>query len=112
MKKALLLAALLLPTACATTRVVPAPLQPAPPAAPAELSAAADGPGPALSLFKDLEKDAVHIGAAPFHWEGSDWAKFGLGVAAVGGAMLLDQDLKNAVDRNSTGSVRGIANAV
>ena len=112
MKKALLLAALLLPTACATTRVVPAPLQPAPPAAPAELSAPADGAGPPLSLFKDLEKDAVHIGTAPFHWEGSDWAKFGLGVAAVGGAVLLDQDLKNVMDRNSTGSARSIANAV
>ena len=104
-------AILLLSTACATTRTVPS-VQPAPPAAPAEVSAPAERPGPSLSLFPELKRDAVHIATAPFHWEGSDWAKFGLGVAAVGGAVLLDQDLRHAVDRNSSGSLRGIANTV
>ncbi len=112
MKKVLLLTALLLTTACATTRAVPASLQPARPVAPAELSAPADRPAPALSLFPDLKGDAVHIATAPFHWERSDWAKFGLGLAAIGGAVLLDQELRNVVDRNSGGSVLRVAKAV
>lgn len=112
MNKALILAALLLTTACATTRAVPASFQPAPPVAPAKLPAPAEKTGPRFSLFHELKRDAVHIAKAPFHWEGSDWAKLGLGVAAVGGTMLLDQDLRHAVDRNPSSSLLGVARAV
>jgi acid phosphatase family membrane protein YuiD len=104
-----LLAALLLTTACATTRSVPASVRPLPASAPAEVSAPADLGSPTFSLFPQLTRDAAHIATAPLRWEGSDWAKFGLGVAAVGGALLLDKDLRHAVDRNSSGTVRRIA---
>jgi hypothetical protein len=98
------IALLLLTTACATTR----PVQPAaePTAPPPSASV------PSSSLIPQIERDAVHIATAPIHWEGTDWAKFGLGVAAVGGAVLLDRDLQKAVDRNSTGGLGRIANAV
>lgn len=105
-------AVLLLSTACATTRTVPASVQPAPPAAPAEVPAPAERPGPTFSLFPQLKKDASHIATAPLRWEGSDWAKFGLGVAAVGGAILLDRDLRQAVDRNSSSGLLRVADAV
>ncbi len=69
-------------------------------------------PGPTFSLFPQLKKDAAHIATAPLRWEGADWVKFGLGVAAVGGAVLLDEDLREIVDHNNTGAVRQAANAV
>jgi hypothetical protein len=108
------LAALLLTTACATTRTLTprASARPAPSSPPAEVSASAGEPGPTFSLFPQLKRDAAHIAAAPLRWEGSDWAKFGLGVAAVGGAVLLDEDLRHAVDRNSSGTLAGVAKAV
>ena len=116
MKKGLLsfLAALLLTTACATTRTTttPASMRPAPSSPRADVSAPAGEPGPTFSLFPQLKRDAAHIATAPLHWEGSDWAKFGLGVAAVGGAVLLDEDLRHAVDRNSSGTLAGVAKAV
>jgi membrane-associated phospholipid phosphatase len=52
------------------------------------------------------------MGTAPLSWQGADWARFGLGVAAVGGAILLDEDLREIVDRNNTGAVRKTANAL
>lgn len=107
-----LLAALILTTACATTRSVPASVRPVPQSAPAEVSAPADLGSPTFSLFRELRRDAAHIATAPLRWQGSDWAKFGLGVAAVGGALLLDKDLRQAADRNSGGTVSRIANGV
>jgi hypothetical protein len=100
-------ALLVLTTACATTRPVP----PTPSAGPAAASPPAAS-GPSSSLIPQIGRDAVHIATAPIHWEGTDWAKFGLGVAAVGGAVLLDRDLQKAVDRNSSGGLSSIANAV
>lgn len=107
-----LLAALLLTTACATTRSIPASVRPMPVSAPVEVSAPTELVSPTFSLFPQLKRDAAHIATAPLRWEGSDWAKFGLGVAAVGGALLLDKDLRHAVDRNSGGTVRRIAEGV
>jgi hypothetical protein len=98
------IALLLLTTACATTRPVQPSVEPTAPPPAASV--------PSTSLIPQLERDAVHIATAPIHWEGTDWAKFGLGVAAVGGAVLLDRDLQKAVDRNSSGSLGGIAKAV
>ena len=111
------LALLLLSTACATNHAVQEsgdlPVLPvSAPAAALAASPAAETVGSTYSLFPELKRDAVHIATAPLHWEGADWAKFGLGVAAAGGAILLDRGLKRAVDRNTSGSLGSLANAV
>jgi membrane-associated phospholipid phosphatase len=109
-----LLAALLLTTGCATTRSVPAPLLPlpVPPSGPAGVSAPAELVSPNFSLFPQLKRSAAHLATAPLRWEGSDWTKFGLGVAAVGGALLLDKDLRQAVENNTGGALRRVAEGV
>jgi membrane-associated phospholipid phosphatase len=112
MKKALLVLLLLLSSGCATNRNIPISLRPESASWPAEASAPSPRPDPTFSLFPQLKRDAAHLATAPLRWERSDWAKFGLGVAAVGGAVLLDEDLREIVDRNNTGAVRRAANAV
>ena len=113
MRKALLAGLVLLSSGCTTTRTIPASVGPEPP--PATVAPAAAIPTTSdstFSLFPQLKRDAVHVATAPLRWEGADWAKFGLGVAAIGGAILLDEDLREIVDRNNTGAVRKTANAV
>jgi hypothetical protein len=75
-------------------------------------SSSAPAVGTTFSLFPQLKHDAVQMATAPLHWEGGDWAKFGLGVAAVGGAILLDRDLRRIVERNSTSGLVRVADAV
>ena len=112
MRRALLTALLLLASGCATTRTIPASVRPESPPTPVPTAAVSAEPGPTFSLFPQLKRDVVHIGTAPLRWEGTDWVKFGLGVAAVGGAIVLDEDLREIVDHNNTGAVHKAANAV
>jgi len=107
-----LLAVLFFTAACATTRTATAPDPPVPPEPPRESPAANLAAGGTFSLFPELKSNAVNIATAPLRWEGSDWAKFGLGVAAVGGVVLLDKDFRRVVDRNSSGPLNDVARAV
>ena len=59
-----------------------------------------------------LARDARQIAAAPLGWNRSDWTKFGIGIAAIGGALLLDEELRQSVQRNSNGTTRSVADAV
>jgi len=118
------LAVVLLASACATAPAVrtaaPAALDPAPAAAsqsPAteSLTFPADPvpvPEPLPGLATLLKNDAAEIATAPLRWGRSDWMKLGIGVLAVGGVALLDEDLRNSVDRGSTGTSRRLARAV
>jgi hypothetical protein len=113
MKRALLALLLLLASGCATTRTIPSSVWPeSSPVSVAPADPVPAAPEKTFPLFPQLKRDAVHVATAPLRWEGADWAKFGLGVAAVGGAILLDEDLREIVDRNNTGAVRQAANAV
>ena len=108
---------LLLSTGCATRNALQISDRPIPAPSVTVASAPVDTPpapavGTTFSLFPQVKQDAVQIATAPLHWEGTDWAKFGLGVAAVGGAILLDRDLRQAVERNSTSGLVRVADAV
>jgi membrane-associated phospholipid phosphatase len=127
------LAVLLLTGACATVPAVrtaaPAVLDLAPPTAsefqatkgppfePSEpdVAGATGEPGitghlPGFATL--LINDTKAIATAPFHWGRSDWMKLGIGVLVVGGAALLDEELRHSVERGSTGNTRGIARTV
>src|SRR6476659_876045 len=112
---------LLLATGCATRNALevsarpvalPASTPVASPISTPETSPPAEGAAPTFSLFPQIPSDAARIATAPLHWEGGDWAKFGLGVAAVGGAILLDRDLRQIVERNSSSGLLRVANDV
>jgi len=132
------LAALLLATSCSTTQAVRTP---APPEISASPQAPSEGTGkcdPSLSLplsaipepepsstvaqpdsarrppgiLTLLKKDAKHFATAPLHWGRSDWTKLGIGMLAVGGIILLDDELLQSVERNSNGTTRRIADTV
>ncbi len=120
------LAAVLLTTACATVPTVRTPaevvLDPArPPAAtesPATDSLAFPTPEPgAISgdlpgFAKLLKNDVREIATAPLRWGRSDWMKLGIGALAVGGAALLDKELRGSVEAGSNDTTRSIARAV
>jgi membrane-associated phospholipid phosphatase len=59
-----------------------------------------------------LAHDASQIATAPLGWNRSDWTKFGIGIAAVGGALLIDEELRRSIERNSNGTTRSVADAV
>src|SRR6476469_8897326 len=112
---------LLLATGCATRNALevsarpvalPASTPVASPISTPETSPPAERAAPTFSLFPQIPSDAARIATAPLHWEGGDWAKFGLGVAAVGGAILLDRDLRQIVERNSSTGLLRVANDV
>ena len=108
---------LLLSTACATRNTLEVSDRAGAVPSATVASGPANSPPPAavgnaFSLFPRLKTDAVQIAAAPLHWEGGDWAKFGLGVAAVGGAILLDRDLRQAVEHNSSSGLLRVADSV
>jgi hypothetical protein len=99
--------ALLLTTACATA---PARhVEPMPVAAPApEMT---EGVGSSFSLFPQLARDAGQLATARLRWDRSDWTKLGVGALAVAGALLLDEDLREIVHRNTNDTTRGLAKA-
>lgn len=102
------LAALCLTTACATTRIVSIPPEPAP--APVT-SAAESAPSSSFHLFPQLKEDAGRLVRAPLDWTKSDWTKAGLAALAVGGALWLDEDLREIVVGNSNGTKSAVAKA-
>jgi membrane-associated phospholipid phosphatase len=106
-----IVAPLVLTAACATTRTVFPPPGGVPPSSPLEASEAAGSDSPSFSLFPELAKDAHHLATAPLRWGGSDWTRLGIGIAAVGGALLLDEDLREIVHRNTNDTTRGLAKA-
>ena len=59
-----------------------------------------------------LARDAQQIATAPLGWNRSDWTKFGIGIAAIGGALLIDDELRHSLRRNSTTTTRSVADAV
>jgi len=105
------LVALVLTAACATAPVRHLESLPvaAPPSAPAP--EAAGSPGSSFTLFPQLKNDAVQIASAPLRWDRSDWTKVGVGAVAVAGALLLDEDLREIVHRNTNDATRGLAKA-
>lgn len=109
------LAVVFLTGACATVPTVRTPvedvLDAAPPATPeVRTSESLTGHLPGFATL--LKNDAQQIATAPLRWGRSDWMKLGIGVLAVGGAALLDEDLRESVDRSSTDTSRSIAKAV
>jgi hypothetical protein len=105
------LAALVLTAACATTparRVEPLPV-----AAPPSVSAleATKSAGSSFSLFPQLKRDAGQLATAPLRWDRSDWTKLAVGALAVGGALILDEDVREIVHRNTNDTTRGLAKA-
>ena len=59
-----------------------------------------------------LARDVREIATAPLGWNRSDWTKFGIGMAAIGGALLLDEELRQSVQKNSNRTTRSVADAV
>ncbi|MEO8349886.1 MAG: phosphatase PAP2 family protein [Acidobacteriota bacterium] len=120
------LAVLLLTSACATVPAVrtaaPAVLDPSPateslafasrvlesPPVTGEPGLAAQPRG----LVRLLANDVAQMATAPLRWGSSDWMKLGIGVLAVGGVALLDEDLRKSVDSGSTGTSRSLASVV
>jgi hypothetical protein len=103
--------ALLLTAACATTQKAPAPLPLVVSPSPPPPSESTPSVSPPFSLFTQLTRDARNLATAPLGWERSDWTKFGIGVVAVGGALLLDEDLREIVHRNTNDTTRRLAKA-
>ncbi|MBC8646013.1 MAG: phosphatase PAP2 family protein, partial [Thermoanaerobaculia bacterium] len=59
-----------------------------------------------------LARDARQIATAPLGWDRSDWTKLGIGIAAIGGALLIDEELRQSVQQNSNRTTRSVADAV
>jgi membrane-associated phospholipid phosphatase len=110
-RRTLALAALVLTTACTTTRpmTTSAPSVPSPP--PASSGEAMPSGTSSFTLFPQLKRDAGRLASAPFRWDGSDWTKLGIAAVAVGGALLLDEDVREIVHRNTNDTTRGLAKA-
>ncbi len=51
-----------------------------------------------------LRDDLGALATAPLRWQGSDWRRFGLGVALVGAVSLLDDEIDHLVDRTRSDS--------
>jgi hypothetical protein len=104
------LVALLLTTACTTVRpVAPSVERVAPlvePVAPPVETAPSS-----FSLFPQLKEDGRRIFRAPLDWNRSDWLKVGIAAAAVGGALWLDEDLREMVVGNTNGTKSALAKA-
>jgi len=83
---------------------------PEPESSPATAEPAPTGHLPGFATL--LKNDAQQIATAPLRWGRSDWMKLGIGVLAVGGVALLDEDLRKSVDRSSTGTSRSLAKVV
>jgi membrane-associated phospholipid phosphatase len=105
------LALLLLIAGCATAPPPRSTAQAVTPE-PTPTAEARDSAARPFSLFPQLTSDARQLATAPLRWGRSDWTKLGLGLAAVGGAMLLDDEFRRVVDRNSSGTTRRLAAAV
>jgi len=103
--------ALFLTAACATTQKAPAPLPLVVSPSPPPPSESTPSVSPPFSLFTQLTRDARSLATAPLGWERSDWTKLGVGILAVGGALLLDEDLREIVHRNTNDTTRGLAKA-
>jgi membrane-associated phospholipid phosphatase len=109
------LSVLLLASACATAPAIQSVEPALPDPAPAAASIPADPdpvPRPLPGFATVLKNDVTQIATAPLRWGRSDWMKLGIGALAVGGAALLDEDLRESVDRGSNDTTRSIAKAV
>lgn len=59
-----------------------------------------------------IPKSFAYTVSRPFHWKGRDWAKAGIAVGAIGGLMLIDDDIRNVVQANRNRTVDDIFNTV
>ncbi|GAC1400407.1 MAG: hypothetical protein NVSMB68_15370 [Thermoanaerobaculia bacterium] len=68
--------------------------------------------GPVTAELKRDLHDAVSLAAAPLHWHRSQWARFGVGVAAMGALYAGDRHLYDGVQRNRTSATDRFARDV
>jgi membrane-associated phospholipid phosphatase len=62
--------------------------------------------------WKLVGRDIVATVTAPAHWDTRDWLVFGGVAAGIGAVAVFDQDIQRAVQRNRSGALDSVANAV
>lgn len=74
----------------------------------------ASTPAPDLepAFTQIIRDDARHFAIAPLSWEKKEWTALGLGAVAVGATILIDEDVREAIDGASNRSTQSLADAV
>ncbi|MFH1176006.1 MAG: hypothetical protein V1750_01270, partial [Acidobacteriota bacterium] len=89
-----------------------APPAPDPPEALAEASEKDGGGAQRLRFWPRVWDDLGALAARPAHLARQDWRNLGLSLAAVGGAYALDDEIRDAVQRNRTARTDDLAEAI
>ena len=64
------------------------------------------------SYFLRLKRDATEVLTAPLDWDGNTWKKIAIGVGAVGVVMLLDEEIRDEIQRHSKLTTDRLARAI